>query len=268
MSMPPSAVRLRHRGRLLEVDGETVGDVLLRSSRDDDDDDDGDDDDEMDAVEGDDDIAGGGEDDDDDDDVERMVLAIDVVPPIDARFGIELRERTSKMSTREILDAYYLNVAGIACGMELHAREQQRRLPLSPPRGEGGEGEGGGGGDDRYHARDVRARALLARRQFEMSMSDETRRLVEEEHERVVAARGGRTGRNEIGGGGGGGGASIGGDDAASGEDDDGVVFGLVPRGGGSSSSSVARARAIRKKRGGATMNVRRMLQRNLNVVR
>ena len=240
MNMPPSAVRLRLRGVLLDDDDVTVDQIL--SSRDDEDDDD-----EDEALDEEDD-----DDDDDDVDVRRLRLTCDVIPPIESKFGIELRERASKMSTKEILEAYYLNVAGMAYGQDVQMREQQRYLPRSGGTC-GDDDDARDGNEDENRSLDVRRRASIVRRQFESSMSDETRRLIDEEHERVIVDRKRRE------------------DVSCNVDDDDGeVVFGLIPRGGGgssSSSSNIGRGRSI-KRRGGATMNVKRVLQRNLNVVR
>ena len=77
--MPPSAVRLRHRGRLLDNDDMTVDNVL--SSRDEDD------------------VR------EEEEDIKRLSLTCDVIPPVDPKFGIKLQDRASTMSTKEILDA-------------------------------------------------------------------------------------------------------------------------------------------------------------------
>ncbi|KAL3811412.1 hypothetical protein ACHAXA_005313, partial [Cyclostephanos tholiformis] len=151
----------------------------------------------------------------------------------------------------EILEAYYLNVAGMVYGQELQMREQQQQLPLSGASVAYGDANARGGDEGENRSLDLRRRATVVRRQLEGSMSDETRRLIEEEHERVIARRKRR-------------------DDASSNvdDDDDGEeVFGLIPRGVSSFSSNLVRARSI-KKRGGASMNLKRALQRNLNVVR
>ena len=133
---------------------------------------------------------------------------------------------------------------------------RDERQQLSRSRGTNDDDDDGGGvrvvGADENRSLDMRRRASIVRRQFEMSMSDETRRLIEEEHERVIVDRKRRN------------------DASCNANDDDGeVVFGLIASGGGgsSASSNLVRARSI-KRRGGATMNVKRVLQRNLNVVR
>lgn len=244
---PFSAVRLRYRGRLLEDDDMTVEDVLLSRNEDEDDDDD----EEEDIF---------GEQEEEEEDVEKFVLTLDMIPPIDAKFGIQLRDTTLTMSTKEILEAYYLNVAGLAYTQEMQMKEQQQQLQLLHVSG----GKEGMEKDDLVnHSLDIRKRASLVQRQFEVLLSDDTRRLIEEEHERVAAVRRRKGGSSN--------------DD----DDDDGeeTVFGLVPRDGGSSTSSSLSSSltnsprttgssrsSLKRNRGGATMNVRRILQRNMNI--
>ena len=90
----------------------TVEDVL-QLARDDDDDDD--DDDTID------------DNDEDDEYIEKLVFTCDILPPIDTKFGLQLKESTSTLSTREILHAYYLNVAGLSYLQEQQQQQQQQQ---------------------------------------------------------------------------------------------------------------------------------------------
>ena len=51
------------------------------------------------------------EEDDEDDGMVKLRLTLDAVPPVDPKFGVELREQLQKMSTAELLEAYAANAA-------------------------------------------------------------------------------------------------------------------------------------------------------------
>ena len=89
---PIESVRLLLGNRLLR-DDEIIDDLAP------------DEDDEDDELDEDD------EEDDEDDGMVKLRLTLDAVPPVDPKFGVELREQLQKMSTAELLEAYAANAA-------------------------------------------------------------------------------------------------------------------------------------------------------------
>ena len=223
---PLQTIILKHSGRTLS-DDETVSSVLLDVDSDDEDSD----------VEG-----NIGE-----EDFDTVKLTLDTLPPIDQKFGTELKEKAEKLSTKELLQAYCLNVAGLRLGMELGQKEMEEydELLRSDVDGTGGEDhdplEEGVQNDTTNQSLHIRKQAALLHRQMEKLFGDETLQLMEEEHERVRASM-------------------AEGDDPTSTSE---VVYGLVP-----SAELSQRNRKGRAIKGGATMNIKRALQRNMNVVR
>ncbi|KAL3795667.1 hypothetical protein HJC23_002074 [Cyclotella cryptica] len=228
---PQSILLLKHAGRTL-TDDETVSEILAEVDEDDDDDDD-----EQDTI---------GE-----DDYTKLKLTLDILPPIDPKFGLELKEKAEKMSTKDLLEAYCLNAVGMRYGMELgegEMEEYERWLSKDHDDGEV-EGnaeigeqteEGRKNTDGTNQSLHIRKRAALLRKQMERSLSEETLRLIEEEHERVQAYL--KEGNEHH---------------ALSSE----VVYGLVPE-----AALTQQRRKGRALKGGATMNIKRVLQRNMNV--
>ena len=226
---PLACVRLRHRGRAVAED-ETVADLLREREEDDDDDDDAEEEEDDDGERG-------------EEDAVRLTLTCDAVPPIDARFGVDLRERLATASAREILDAYCANAAGAAYVQELMLRENARYAAAGADDEEDEDGESDREDRAEDHALHLQRRATLVKAQLRSTLSDETLRRMEEEHDRVRRHRAA--------------------DAAGSGEAAASAVYGLVPPGGGE-----REGRGGGKRRGGAAMTVKRSLQRNLNVVR
>ena len=234
---PISSIQLKYHGRVLLAndDDECINDLLEDYDSDDEDDDD------TDTI---------GEDEDDDEDTIKLSLVADIVPPIDSKFGIEFRDRVHKMSTREILEAYCINMAGMVYGQELHVQECENLYNDNQDEGDDDEDEeehtsSSTAAATENHSLNIRKKAALLQSQFESTLSDETKQLIKEEHERVKNA-------------------SSSTDAAVVAVEDGGVVYGLVPQGSGSAVRSHRKGRTLK---GGATMNVKRSLQRNLNVV-
>lgn len=222
---PLSSVILKFSGRLLE-DDEIVDDIVAEVEEDDDDDSD---------VE-----------DDDDDGMIRLKLTCDIVPPVDAKFGIEFREKATQMSTKELLDAYCVNMAGMVYNSEL----QQQEAAAMQSDIEGDEDDEDnveapiGGQQSQNHALNIRKRAASIQKQMEQSLSGNVLELMEQEHERVQAHVKGSDGAVDTG-------------------DSEKVIYGLVSQ---DSSSSRRSGRKGKTLKGGATMNIKRSLQRNMNV--
>jgi hypothetical protein len=240
---PISSIQLKYHGRVLAAndddDDECINDLLEDYDSDDEDDDDTD----TNTI---------GEDEDDDEDTIKLSLVADIVPPIDSKFGIEFRDRVHKMSTKEILEAYCINMAGMVYGQELHVKECELYNDTQDEGDEDDEEEeehttsSSTAAATENHSLNIRKKAALLQSQFESTLSDETKQLINEEHERVKNAS---SSTNAA---------------AAVAVEDGEVVYGLVPQGSGSAVRSHRKGRTLK---GGATMNVKRSLQRNLNVV-
>ena len=222
---PLSSVILKFSGRLLE-DDEIVDDIVAEVEEDNDDDSD---------VE-----------DDDDDGMLKLKLTCDIVPPVDAKFGIEFREKATQMSTKELLDAYCVNMAGMMYNSEL---QQQESVAMQSDIADDEDDDDIveapiGGQQNQNHALNIRKRAASIQKQMEQSLSGNVLELMEQEHERVQAHVKGSDGAVDSG-------------------DSEKVIYGLVPQ---DSSSSRRSGRKGKTLKGGATMNIKRSLQRNMNV--
>eukprot|EP00584_Thalassiosira_punctigera_P012888 CAMPEP_0172553282 /NCGR_PEP_ID=MMETSP1067-20121228/49842_1 /TAXON_ID=265564 ORGANISM="Thalassiosira punctigera, Strain Tpunct2005C2" /NCGR_SAMPLE_ID=MMETSP1067 /ASSEMBLY_ACC=CAM_ASM_000444 /LENGTH=549 /DNA_ID=CAMNT_0013341443 /DNA_START=72 /DNA_END=1721 /DNA_ORIENTATION=- len=230
---PLSCIQIKYQGRTLD-DEETVDDLSEEMDEDDEEEE------ESDVGE-------------DDEDAVRLNLTCDIVPPVDAKFGIEFREKVTKMSTKEIFEAYCLNMAGMTYGQELQAREGDLYEIDSKTMDhvENGEDEEEGQlssqpmteAASNNHSLNIRKKAALIQKQFESTLSSDTLRLMEEEHERVRSS----SENVEV--------VGVGGDEK--------VIYGLTHQG---SDNAARRGRKGKTLKGGAAMNVKRALQRNLNV--
>ena len=216
---PLSSVTLRYQGRALD-DSETVADIV-------------------DEMEEDGDEAQLADDIGDEDETLLVSLSADIVPPAEAKFGTEMGEKASRMSTDEILEGYCLNMAGLLYGQELQAKESEEYERFLAG-GEAGVGDEDSEAEEETsdvnvnHSLNIRKRAAVLRAQLERSLSETTLQLLREETERIDE------------------------------EGRDGATFGLVSK---EALEAARRNRKGRSVRGGAAMNVKRALQRNLNVV-
>jgi hypothetical protein len=222
---PLQTITLKHSGRTLCND-ETVSSILADVDSDDE---------ESDAE----DTIG-------EEEIDKLKLTLDMLPPIDPKFGTEMKEKADSMSTKELLNAYCLNVVGMRLGMELSEAEMEEYEKLIA-----GSTDEGVDGNEEIESQceeksivnqslQIRKRAALLQKQMEISFGDETIQLMEQEHERIKAY------------------LAEGAEHASTSE----VVYGLVPE-----AALSQRNRRGRSVRGGATMNIKRVLQRNMNVV-
>ena len=86
----------------LRLDGQVLDDLeLVRNLVDDEDDEDEDEDDSDD------------EDDGDDDGLAKLTIIVDMVPPVDPKFGTEMKSRLDDLTNEEVLDAYIANLASL-----------------------------------------------------------------------------------------------------------------------------------------------------------
>jgi hypothetical protein len=102
---PASCIVLKLDGLVLHDDEALIGDIVDEHEDDDDDDDD---DEHKDDNQGDDD-----DDDDDDDDIPKLKIQVDIIPPVDPKFGTEIRQRLDDMTNDQVLDAYVANMASM-----------------------------------------------------------------------------------------------------------------------------------------------------------
>ena len=218
---PLQTIILKHSGRTL-ADDETVSSILSDVDSDDEDSD--------------------SEDNIGEEETEKLKLTLDVMPPIDPKFGIDFREKAEKMSTKELLSAYCLNAAGMRLGMELAEIEMEEYDKLLQANEDDEEMEDAsrdvkGLTNQSLH---IRKQATLLQKQMEKSFGDETLQLMDKEYERVQSylAEGDKHSSST------------------------GVVYGLVP-----DAELTQRSRKGMALKGGATMNIKRALQKNMNVV-
>jgi len=180
------------------------------------------------------------DDEDDDDDMVKVHLILDIVPPIDPKFATELPERIEKMSDSELLDAYVTNVVA----MQRNNAELLKASLKASPTTDGDDVEGG----DEEKEEDTPISTTVLPDSVSMRMDAMTmrERMLENFPEDVVKRL----------------------QEVAEGEnvdDVEGAQMGGV--------SDPALAESIKRKgrrnvalKGGATMNVKRSLQRNLNI--
>ena len=194
-----------------------------------------------------------------DEDTIKLTLTADILPPIDTKFGIELKEKLHKLSTQEILEAYCVNMAGMVYGQELFVKESEL---YESKENDGLDEELDELGDEEQelhtsstqptnenHSLNIRKKAALIQSQFESNLSSETKQLLQEEHIRV---------KQHL--------SSDSTSTSSSLDDSDEIIYGLISQNEiNSSSNRKGRRRTLK---GGASMNVKRSLQRNLNVVR
>mmetsp|Transcript_7774 Transcript_7774/g.15906 ORF Transcript_7774/g.15906 Transcript_7774/m.15906 type:complete len:589 (-) Transcript_7774:189-1955(-) len=239
---------LRYQGRVLD-DDESIEDVVAGAGLDDEEEEEDEEDEGSDAQL-----------DDDDDDVIKLKFTLDILPPIDAKFGIELMEKVKKLSTKDLMEAYCTNMAGMVYGQELIQKELNKLERLEKGLEDGGgvnvdEEDVADVKDDEHqnpnHSLNIRKAAALIKKQMLNSLSPEALRLMEEEHDRVQQFL-----------------SSDGGDSSMTGEQSAASVFGLIAK-----DSTERRHRSGlngglqgRSLKGGATMNIKRVLQRNMNV--
>lgn len=218
---PLQTIILKHSGRTLSND-ETVSSIVADVDSDDE---------ESDAE----DTIG-------EEEIDKLKLTLDIVPPIDPKFGTEMKEKGDSMSTKELLNAYCLNVVGMRLGMELSEAEMEdydKLLAGSAGEDVNGVEEMGSQSEEKNimnQSLHMRKQAALLQKQMEKSFGDEIIQLIEQEHQRVKA-------------------------DSAEGATPK-VAYGLVPE-----EALTQRNRRGRSMKGGAAMNIKRVLQRNMNVV-
>lgn len=173
------------------------------------------------------------EEDEDEDDLTKMTITVDMVPPVDPKFGTEFKERLDKMTNQEVLDAYVANLASL----------HQNSLDLLTTIDESVAKEGDGDEEDEDEQQQQSASktpitpkklamqqyALMLKEQLVTSMSENEQTLLEKEDTPLNSSE----------------------------EDEfDSYEGDLLLK------ESIKR----KKRKGGATANVKRALQKNLNI--
>jgi hypothetical protein len=133
---PVDTIRLLHGGAVLR-DDLLVNEILEDQDEDDDEDEEDDEEDDLDEE------GGGGR-----RRRNRLVLQLDMVPPVDPRFVTQLPSQMDGMTVSELLDAYaYNEAAALVNAQLLLAAEDEEGGDEGAGRGAPGP-SGGGGGDD------------------------------------------------------------------------------------------------------------------------
>ena len=176
-------------------------------------------------------ILGDEDDDDDDDDDEEeeadevaLILTLDMAPPVDPKFGIELGELVKSKTTEELIDAYAANQASLmAVSKQLAEAAVSELDKVIEQTTEEYEGEEDSAPPPKALLESetlwMRKQASLVKKQLLSSMSEDTLKMLHKTDEEE--------------------------------ESSDALL-----------ASSIRRSR-----RGGAKMNMKRVLQRNLNIV-
>ena len=167
------------------------------------------------------------EEEEEDDGMVKLRLTLDAVPPVDPKFGVELQEQLQKMSTAELLEAYAANVAA--------ADEGVARMFASSPLDDLSDSDDDEEDDDEEESIGGRATASVstAMRQHALSIKET---IVETMPQDAIAILNQSADESE----------------------------------GAALASAVASARRHRRggaMKGGASTQVKRALQRNLNIV-
>ena len=167
------------------------------------------------------------EEEDEDDGMVKLRLTLDAVPPVDPKFGVELQQQLQKMSTAELLEAYAANAAA--------AHEGVARMFASSPLDDLSDSDDDEEDDDEEESIGGRATASVstAMRQHALSIKET---IVETMPQDAIAILNQSADESE----------------------------------GAALASAVASARRHRRggaMKGGASTQVKRALQRNLNIV-
>ena len=168
------------------------------------------------------------DDDDEDDDLAKLTIIVDMVPPVDPKFGTEMRERLDVMTNEEVLDAYIANLASM----------HQNSVDLMKPRttAKDDDDEEDEEGKESSSTEPV-PQANLAMQQYSLMLKDQIMESLSEREQELLKKT----------------------DTPSSPQEDD-----LESYGG---DMLLKESMKRKKRRGGATANVKRALQKNLNIV-
>ncbi len=217
-SRPPmDAIVLRLDGQVLDDD------TLVQDLVDDMDEDDEDDDDEEEG---------------DDDGLPKLTIIVDMVPPVDPKFGTEMKTRLDEMTNEQVLDAYVANLAS----MHQNSMDMMEQSKVDSAVDEDEDDVDEEDDDDEESissepssqaipqtSLDMQRHIMMLREQVISNLSEDGKKLLEKKD----------TPSSPI-------------EDALDGYNGDLLLKESIKR---------------KKRRGGATMNVKRALQKNLNIV-
>ena len=173
------------------------------------------------------------EEEDDDDDMPKLKIQVDIIPPVDPKFGTEFRQRLDDMTNEQVLDAYVANMAA----MHQNSMDLMKMMATANENNKDNmdededEVEPTTSTTNQASSLDVQQNALVLKEQIMASLSEKEMELLRKSDTPSSPSTN---------------------DDTFS----DGDIL---------LKESLKRKR---KRRGGATMNVRRTLQKNLNIVR
>lgn len=194
---------------VLRLDGQVLDDDTIVSDLVDEEDEDEDDEDE------------------DDDGLPKLTINVDMIPPVDPKFGTEMKQRLEDMTNEEVFDAYISNLAAM----------HQNSLDLMQPEvTDIASDEEDEGDDEEEIEKDVPNTNLLMQ-QYAMMLKDQISKSFTEEQKELLEKS----------------------DTPSSPEEDDLDNY--------SGDLLLKESIKRKKRRGGATANVKRTLQKNLNIV-
>ena len=194
---------------VLRLDGQVLDDETLVSDLVDEEDEDEDDEDE------------------DDDGLPKLTIIVDMIPPVDPKFGTEMKQRLDDMTNEEVFDAYISNLAAM----------HQNSLDLMQPEvADIANDEEDEEDEDEELEKDVPNTNLLLQ-QYAMMLKDQISKSFTEEEKELLEKS----------------------DTPSSPEEDDLDNY--------SGDLLLKESIKRKKRRGGATANVKRTLQKNLNIV-
>jgi len=214
-SRPPmDSIVLRLDGQVLDDDDVVVEDLVDEDDEDDED-----------------------EDDEDDDGLPKLTIVVDMVPPVDPKFGTEMKQRLDDMTNEEVLDAYTANLASLhQNSMDLVSSQKEDNNDSTDRDDEDNEDTD----DEEEHPRHSILPTNLAMQSHALMLKDQITESLSAD-EKILLAKKDKPSSPAL-------------------EDEDSTdSFG---------SGDVLLKESIkrRKRRGGATMNVKRALQKNLNI--
>ena len=194
---------------VLRLDGQVLDDDTIVSDLVDEEDEDEDDEDE------------------DDDGLPKLTIIVDMIPPVDPKFGTEMKQRLDDMTNEEVFDAYISNLAAM----------HQNSLDLMQPEvTDIASDEEDERDDEEEIEKDVPNTNLLMQ-QYAMMLKDQISKSFTEEQKELLEKS----------------------DTPSSPEEDDLDNY--------SGDLLLKESIKRKKRRGGATANVKRTLQKNLNIV-
>ena len=181
------------------------------------------------------------DDEDDNDGMMKLTITVDIVPPVDPKFGTEMKERLDQMTNAQVLDAYAANLAAMhRNSMEVMKNDDNASI-VSDNDADDDEDEDNAEEEEEEESI-VKESANLLMRKDALRIKEQIMSSLSEQDLELLSKL----------------------DTPASplNEEDDGESIA-----GGDVMLKESIKNKRRKRKGGATMNVKRALQKNLNIV-